>query len=72
MAVVNKSIREKSAARMIAVQLIYSRHSQGKACNTEAMLVDAAAFRDQGDGADFGAIFKDKPHAPKTRRQEWP
>ena len=68
MASPNKSIREKSTARMMAVQLAYSYQSSNKQPNAEAMLQDAEAFKAVDADAEFSAIFKDKPHAPTLTR----
>jgi len=68
MAVPNKSIREKSAARLMAVQLAYSHQSLSKAPNAEAMLADVKAFSFDEDQMEFTPVFKEKPHAPTLKR----
>lgn len=68
MAPPNKSLREKSAARMMAVQIAYSYHSLGKVPNAPAMLNDVEAFKQTDEHAEFAPVFKEKPHAPTLNR----
>ena len=64
----NKSLREKSAARLMAVQLAYSYQSQHKTPNAEAMLADVDAFKIDDQEPEFSSVFKEKPHAPTLKK----
>lgn len=68
MAPPNKSLREKSTARMIAVQLAYSYRSLGKKPNAQRMLMDVEEFKQTDEYAEFSPVFKEKPHAPTLKR----
>lgn len=64
MAPPNKSLRAKSAARMMAVQIAYSYQSLSKTPNASAMQRDIDAFKEADQDAEFSSVFKEKPHAP--------
>lgn len=64
----NKSIREKSAARMAAVQIAYNYRILQKTPRFEAMLKDFDKFRDASEEQDLPAAIKDKPHMPTFKK----
>lgn len=64
----NKSLREKSTARLMAVQLAYSHQLLHKTPNAAMMMRDGESFKADDDQAEFPAVFKDKAHRPTLER----
>ena len=64
----NKSLREKSASRLMAIQITYSFQATGRRIDAARMLADLDVLASGEKGSEFPSVFKEKAHKPTLER----